>query len=161
MRQLSCPYKRVPVSGLDCLGCASYGAAAVQPAAGKAPPEPCIQMGSRPVQASKKGYPGRGILFLVPVTGLEPVRHHWRRILSPLRLPFHHTGRCITQYSILPGKMQEKLFAPFRAAVKISLTYGAVGNYNISYVNITFFTREAWPWAGPGKKPLPWQPWQR
>ena len=31
-------------------------------------------------------------LFLVPVTGLEPVRHRWRRILSPLRLPFHHTG---------------------------------------------------------------------
>ena len=33
-------------------------------------------------------------LLLVPVTGLEPVRHRWRRILSPLRLPFHHTGRC-------------------------------------------------------------------
>ena len=30
--------------------------------------------------------------LLVPVTGLEPVRHRWRRILSPLRLPFHHTG---------------------------------------------------------------------
>ena len=29
---------------------------------------------------------------MVPVTGLEPVRHRWRRILSPLRLPFHHTG---------------------------------------------------------------------
>ena len=33
--------------------------------------------------------------LLVPVTGLEPVRHRWRRILSPLRLPFHHTGRCV------------------------------------------------------------------
>ena len=32
------------------------------------------------------------ILDLVPVTGLEPVRHRWRWILSPLRLPFHHTG---------------------------------------------------------------------
>ena len=31
-------------------------------------------------------------IFLVPVTGLEPVRHRWRWILSPLRLPFHHTG---------------------------------------------------------------------
>ena len=31
---------------------------------------------------------------MVPVTGLEPVRHRWRWILSPLRLPFHHTGRC-------------------------------------------------------------------
>ncbi len=29
---------------------------------------------------------------VVPVTGLEPVRHRWRWILSPLRLPFHHTG---------------------------------------------------------------------
>ena len=34
--------------------------------------------------------------MLVPVTGLEPVRHRWRWILSPLRLPFHHTGRCVT-----------------------------------------------------------------
>ena len=32
------------------------------------------------------------VLDLMPVTGLEPVRHRWRRILSPLRLPFHHTG---------------------------------------------------------------------
>ena len=31
--------------------------------------------------------------FLVPVTGLEPVRCRQRWILSPLRLPFHHTGR--------------------------------------------------------------------
>ena len=30
---------------------------------------------------------------LVPVTGLEPVRCRQRWILSPLRLPFHHTGR--------------------------------------------------------------------
>lgn len=29
---------------------------------------------------------------LVPVAGLEPARHRWRWILSPLRLPFHHTG---------------------------------------------------------------------
>ena len=32
---------------------------------------------------------------LVPVTGLEPVRCRQRWILSPLRLPFHHTGRCV------------------------------------------------------------------
>ena len=32
---------------------------------------------------------------LVPVTGLEPVRCRQRWILSPLRLPFHHTGRCL------------------------------------------------------------------
>ena len=38
---------------------------------------------------------------MVPVTGLEPVRHRWRWILSPLRLPFHHTGRCVTTGYIL------------------------------------------------------------
>ena len=41
---------------------------------------------------SPKPLGNTGILDLVPVTGLEPVRHRWRRILSPLRLPFHHTG---------------------------------------------------------------------
>ena len=45
---------------------------------------------------------------MVPVTGLEPVRHRWRWILSPLRLPFHHTGICATYYSTNPTKMQEK-----------------------------------------------------
>lgn len=29
---------------------------------------------------------------MVPVTGLEPVQHHCREILSLLCLPFHHTG---------------------------------------------------------------------
>ena len=33
-----------------------------------------------------------GSFVLVPVAGLEPARHCWRWILSPLRLPFHHTG---------------------------------------------------------------------
>ena len=33
---------------------------------------------------------------LVPVTGLEPVRCRQRWILSPLRLPFHHTGSYIS-----------------------------------------------------------------
>ena len=37
------------------------------------------------------------ILSLVPVTGLEPVRHRWRWILSPLRLPIpsHRHGAYI------------------------------------------------------------------
>ena len=35
----------------------------------------------------------KGFWALVPVTGLEPVRCRQRWILSPLRLPFHHTGR--------------------------------------------------------------------
>ncbi len=30
--------------------------------------------------------------FLVPLTGLEPVRCRQRGILSPLCLPFHHSG---------------------------------------------------------------------
>ena len=34
-----------------------------------------------------------GLFRMVPVTGLEPVRCRQRWILSPLRLPFHHTGR--------------------------------------------------------------------
>ena len=37
----------------------------------------------------------KGFWDLVPVTGLEPVRCRQRWILSPLRLPFHHTGRFI------------------------------------------------------------------
>ena len=36
----------------------------------------------------------QGLWAVVPVTGLEPVRCRQRWILSPLRLPFHHTGRC-------------------------------------------------------------------
>ena len=32
--------------------------------------------------------------IMVPVAGLEPARCRQRWILSPLRLPFHHTGRC-------------------------------------------------------------------
>ena len=40
------------------------------------------------------------ILLMVPVTGLEPVRHRWRWILSPLRLPFHHTGNCIFKFPL-------------------------------------------------------------
>ena len=38
---------------------------------------------------------------LVPVTGLEPVRCRQRWILSPLRLPFHHTGRCHRHQKLL------------------------------------------------------------
>ncbi len=32
---------------------------------------------------------------VVPVVGLEPTRCRHQRILSPSRLPFHHTGMCI------------------------------------------------------------------
>ena len=40
----------------------------------------------------KRGNPVRISPFLVPVVGLEPTRCCHRRILNPLRLPFHHTG---------------------------------------------------------------------
>ena len=30
---------------------------------------------------------------MVPKVGLEPTRHHWRQILSLVRLPFRHSGR--------------------------------------------------------------------
>ena len=56
-----------------------------------------ISMGSSPVMIYKKKKEKAKAFsfFLVPVTGLEPVRCRQRWILSPLRLPFHHTGRCV------------------------------------------------------------------
>ena len=45
---------------------------------------------------------------LVPVTGLEPVRCRQRWILSPLRLPFHHTGKCYVLYTIFFKIAREK-----------------------------------------------------
>lgn len=58
--------------------------------------------------------------FLVPVTGLEPVRYCYLEILSLLCLPFHHTGGFSLiriPYPALPVKrknlsMPEKLFPP-------------------------------------------------
>ena len=44
-------------------------------------------------EKSPKPLENKGFWALVPVTGLEPVRCRQRWILSPLRLPFHHTGR--------------------------------------------------------------------
>ena len=57
-----------------------YGHSGLKIAAGK-------EKSPKPLEALR-------ILDLVPVTGLEPVRCRQRRILSPLRLPFHHTGGC-------------------------------------------------------------------
>ena len=55
------------------------------------PPDSSTAMGSSP-RHKNMGYPVRVSHILVPVAGLEPARHRWRWILSPLRLPFHHTG---------------------------------------------------------------------
>ena len=50
---------------------------------GNSPPDCCIYMGSSPSPLdTKKENPRRGSLFLVPVTGLEPVRCRQRWILS-------------------------------------------------------------------------------
>ena len=66
--------------------------------------------GSRPARIARnkqiirthlpQGRSGSDYIGLVPVTGLEPVRHRWRWILSPLRLPFHHTGNCIFKFPL-------------------------------------------------------------
>ena len=45
-------------------------------------------------EKSPKPLENKEFWTLVPVTGLEPVRCRQRWILSPLRLPFHHTGMC-------------------------------------------------------------------
>ena len=64
-----------------------------RPAAGGCPPDIHIFDRSSPFALNaKREYPGRGIPFLVPLTGLEPVRSRPQRILSPRCLPFHHNG---------------------------------------------------------------------
>ena len=50
--------------------------------------------------------------FMVPVVGLEPTRSRPRRILNPLRLPFHHTGIQLDYYTLFCGQMQEKFASP-------------------------------------------------
>ena len=52
-----------------------------------------------------------GFIHLVPVAGLEPARHRWRWILSPLRLPIpsHRRYRDIISH----GKRNSKYFLPF------------------------------------------------
>ena len=52
----------------------------------------------------------------MPVTGLEPVRCRQRWILSPLRLPFHHTGSYISNGH--PQKGHGEIGGPFRRSIK-------------------------------------------
>ncbi len=49
-------------------------------------------LGFEPRRQEISNTPGGGVAYLVPVVGLEPTRCRHRRILNPLRLPFHHTG---------------------------------------------------------------------
>ena len=64
------------------------------PAARRAPRALAARGGPPTLQYVKKGGHGarHAFPFLVPVVGLEPTRSRPRRILNPLRLPFHHTG---------------------------------------------------------------------
>ena len=50
-------------------------------------------------------------LKLVPKVGLEPTRHHWRQILSLVRLPFRHFGNreMFRGASIGPSERSESL----------------------------------------------------
>ena len=59
-----------------------YGVGVVQPPPKDSPPGCPISMGSIPPRYQESRYPVRVSAFLVPVTGLEPVRHRWRWILS-------------------------------------------------------------------------------
>ena len=55
-------------------------------------------------------------LFLVPVVGLEPTRYRYQRILSPSRLPFHHTGIYLFLqhwYSITNNKKNQYLLKKY------------------------------------------------
>ena len=67
-------------------------------------------------RAAKKGENSNRILsFLVPVTGLEPVRDCSQGILSPWCLPFHHTGVEQNQFTMLFVQCQENRdFLSFR-----------------------------------------------
>ena len=47
--------------------------------------------------------------ILVPVAGLEPARLLRRGILSPLCLPFHHTGKRLLYTTTNAGPRQEKI----------------------------------------------------
>ncbi len=37
-------------------------------------------------------------VFYMPEAGLEPARYYYHRILSPARLPFHHSGLATERY---------------------------------------------------------------
>jgi hypothetical protein len=41
------------------------------------------------------GAPRKGLNYLVPEEGLEPSQGYPYRILSPARLPFHHSGTAL------------------------------------------------------------------
>ena len=99
----------VPVVGLD-LRCGAGQVAALgrprRPIHCRSRSSPSIER--QKSRASRQG----GSAFLVPVVGLEPTRCRHRRILNPLRLPFHHTG--VLQESIYHFHKEFKYFLACR-----------------------------------------------
>ena len=51
---------------------------------------------------------------MVPLTGLGPVQYRYRGILSPLCLPFHHSGIPLSILSYEKGGVKEKAAASGR-----------------------------------------------
>ena len=50
------------------------------------------------------------MIFLVPLTGLEPVRYRYRGILSPLCLPIPPQRQLVLNSRIVSNEKQTKLF---------------------------------------------------
>ena len=57
----------------------------------------------RPLRATAMSYPWDVLKGVVPEVGVEPTRPCDRRILSPLRLPFRHSGQRWGPGAILGG----------------------------------------------------------
>ena len=102
----------VPVVGLD-LRCGAGQVAALTC------PRHVIHSRSRSspfISFTKQGLPHRGGPCLVPVVGLEPTRCRHQRILSPSRLPFHHTGVALTSIYQEAENSKRKRIMPCRRA---------------------------------------------
>ncbi len=61
------------------------------------------------LRPNQKKTPLHSGAFLVPVTGLEPVRCRQRWILSPLRLPIPTHRQVLAYYSVLSAAFQEEI----------------------------------------------------
>ena len=74
---------------------------------------------------SIKQFEKRGSFIMVPVVGLEPTPCCQERILSPSRLPFHHTGllKKHSYYSVLFQKKQAYFIKNFPKNWKVRKRY--------------------------------------
>ena len=61
------------------------------------------------LRPNQKKTPLHSGAFLVPVTGLEPVRCRQRWILSPRRLPIPTHRQVLAYYSVLSAAFQEEI----------------------------------------------------